>query len=510
VGEQVLGPILTEDETSKELSKRRSKYIFKTVTAAKKDLLKKKVLLEEEDGWAIHNRNLKSVRMKQEKSLDEQLEDELWCIVAKMGFPELSKGRNFTIQTKKELNSRQIDVFAKDDETALIIECTQCATPKVKHMTHLIEKILSIREDLDKSISKHYGSNPKIKMRTIIATRNVIWSKADKKKAQEQQICILSDNEIDYYRELTNHLQSAARYQLLAHVFSGVDIQGLSNSVPATQGTMGGVKFYNFLISPEDLLKISYVGHKASRNIDESLETYQRMLKPARLKKIADYISSGGKFPTNIVVNIKTKGKKSLKFEAKDSIGDSSFGTLHLPRQYASAWVIDGQHRLYGYAYREAKQNFKNDKSSLPVLAFENLPPSDEMQMFIDINCEQVKVQKSLLVELYSDLHWYSSDVDERLLALLSRIVSRLNSNKDSPINNRVIVTGKRKTSDRCLTQTSLSDGLRISRLLGGTKKKFYFPGPLAVSEPDKIDESLDKAVEIISVRPSQVVYSGG
>ena len=77
----------------------------------------------------------------------------------------------------------------------------------------------------------------------------------------------------------------------------------------ATRGKMGGDTFYTFLIRPDDLLKIAYVGQKGSLKVSE-LQTYQRMLQPTRLRKIAKYINEGGKFPTNIVVNLKT-GKNS-------------------------------------------------------------------------------------------------------------------------------------------------------------------------------------------------------
>jgi len=373
-----------------------------------------------------------------------------------------------------------------------------CEEPKTKSMMKLIEKLMAIRSGLYKSVTAYYGREADIKPRLVIATRNVVWRNVDLLKCQEADISILADDELDYYEQLISHLHTAARYQFLAHIFGGVEVRGLSREVAATKGAMGGVNFYNFLIKPDDLLKIAYVGHKASRTAD-SLETYQRMVKPARLKNIAKYIDGGGKFPTNIVVNIKTKNKKGLRFDKKDQIEDSSFGTLTLPNNYASAWIIDGQHRLYGYAYHAMKNGGEHKKSALPVLAFENLSASDEMKMFIDINCEQVKVQKSLLIELYSDLHWGSPDPAERLLALHARVVNNLNTRKDSPVCDRVIVTGKQKTHDRCLTHTSISDGVSISRLLGTIKKDIYTPGPLAVSDPEKIQESLAKASETLT-----------
>ena len=150
----------------------------------------------------------------------------------------------------------------------------------------------------------------------VIATKNINWRPVDKKKCQEQGISIIADNEILYYESLVKHLKSAARYQLLAHLFAGSRVSGLARKVLATRAKMGGDTFYTFLISPDELLKIAYIGHRSSRNID-NIETYQRMLQPIRLKNIANYINNGGKFPTNIVLNLKKFKKSPLEFEMK-------------------------------------------------------------------------------------------------------------------------------------------------------------------------------------------------
>ena len=492
---QFLGPIVSDDEITQELRGRKKKDIYKTVSASNKGLIVKKVTLEEADGWKIFRRNKKSTRMSKPKPDDERLEDEVWCIFAQMGFKEMSKGRQFTISVGDKVQPRQIDIFAKDNETVNIVECTHRKIPGKKNMVPLIEKIQAIREHTIKSIKRHYGRQTKLKTGFVIATRNIVWSDADRKKCEIAKITILTDDELDYYASLVRHLKHAARYQLLAHIFEGQKIEGLASEVLATRGKMGGNTFYTFMALPDELLKIAYVGHKASREI-ENLQTYQRMLQPKRLKTISDYINEGGKFPTNIVLNLKSK---YLKFEAQAKIGDEEFGKLYLPANYASAWVIDGQHRLYGYAYARESDGFKQDKSMLPVLAFVNLPSEDEMNLFIDINSKQVKVRTSLLMELYSDLHWNSTDTGQAFQALLSRVASRLNTQKTSPLYDRIVVIGKKKTSYRCLTLTSISDGLNQSKLLGRMSNDVFFPGPLSTAKQFANRENLQKGVSVLS-----------
>ena len=493
-----LRPLVTGDEIASELRRRKKKDIFKTVTGSTKKLIAEKVRLEQADGWRIFRKNAKSTRLAKPKPADEQLEDEVWCILAQMGFKEMSKGRQFVVAVGDGLPPRQIDVFAKDDETVVIVECTQRDTAGSKRMGSLIEEIRAIRGNLLTSIWETYGQKDKLKVQLVIATRNIAWSGVDIDKCKQAQIAVLTDGELDYYSALARHLKHAARYQILAHLFGGQKIDGLVKAVVATRGKMGGETFYTFLIKPDELLKIAYVGHKASRDI-ENLETYQRMLQPTRLKKIAEYINSGGKFPTNIVVNLKTKRRTDLRFDQIQNFGDEVLGILYLPPIYSSAWIIDGQHRLYGYTYARRSEGFNEDTTVLPVLAFENLPADKEMKLFIDINSKQVKVSPGLLVELYSGLHWRSPDPEEAFQALLSRIASRLNSEKTSPLYDRVVVTGKRKTRDRCLTQTSIRDGLRVAKLLGTFSQGAIVPGPLSTGRVDEYDDNLKKGLLVLT-----------
>lgn len=496
--DQYLGPLVSGDEITPELRRRRKKDVYKTVTGSSRTIIGQKVDLEEVDGWRTIRENAKSTRMAKAKPADEQLEDEVWSILAEMGFKEMSRGRQFSIAVEAGLPRRQIDVFAKDDETVIIVECTRRDTPGKKGMAQLIEKITAIRGNLLKSIRRAYGPQVKLKIKYVIATRNISWNDVDLSKCKKAQITVITDGELDYYASLVQHLKHAARYQFLGHMFGGQKIDGLTREVLATRGKMGGDTFYTFLIRPDQLLKVAYVGHKASRDI-ENLETYQRMLQPRRLKKIAEYINGGGKFPTNIVVNLKTGKKTKLRFDVKEKYDREALGVLHLPPNYASAWIIDGQHRLYAYAYARGMMGFNQDSTVLPVLAYENLPADREMNLFIDINSKQVKVSTGLLVELYADLHWRSTNPEEAFQALLSRIASRLNADRTSPLHDRMVVTGKRKTHYRCLTQTSIRDGLEVAKILGTLSNDAIVPGPLSTSKADDYEANLSKGLSVLS-----------
>lgn len=493
----LLGSLLTKsDEIAAALKTRQKLHIETTIRGSTKQLLESKAALEEPAGWRILRKGKRSYRLGKDKPAAEKFEDELWSIVARCGFDELSSGRKFTISVGPGLNGRQIDVFAKDHETAICIECTRSDTPKKKSMAALIEKIESIRLKAAESINAYYGQEPRLKVRWVIATRNIEWGEADLQKAEAAKIVVLRDSELDYFTKLTQQYKRSAKYQFLAHLFMGEEIRGLQLQVPATRGRMGGTTFYNFLIRPGDLLKIAYVGHKASKNV-EDIETYQRMLVPRRLKEIAAYSDEGGQFPTNIVINIKAKGK--LHFDKKENIGESAFGTLHLPNQYSCAWIVDGQHRLYGFA-QSKRATRDDDKTMFPVLAYENLPAKAEAKLFVDINHEQVRVAKNLLEEIYANLKWDSPDYEERIDALCSRVVMTLDQRQASPIRDCLKTTMRQKTHRRCLTLTSFSEGLRENKFFGDKKSGgLVAPGPLTDSKSKEMDKTLRKAADVLS-----------
>lgn len=486
---------LVQGTEAKKIYVARAKSVDeKTVTAANKNALTTKVQGEEQDGWSVARKNSKSVRVSKPKPHDRQLEDDVWCLLYKLGFKELNADRNFTIKLGPNAPGRQIDIFAKDDETVFIVECTHAQEQKSKSIKGLIDKINGIREDVIKAIHAHYGKNPKLKVKWAIATRNVDWRKADKDRAAEAKIAVITEQDISYYSKLTSFLKEAARYQFLARYLKGEGIDGLRIDVPATKGKMGGITFYNFLISPFDLLKIAYISHKATSTND--LETYQRMVKPSRLKEIAAYIDDGGQFPTNIVINFKSSD--SLRFDKVQSYENSTFGTLKLPGQYGTAWVIDGQHRLYGFAFSERGKNHV-----VPVLAYENLPAADEMKLFVDINCEQVKVPRSLLNEIYANLNYGSDDPMERLEAQYPRIALRLDELPSSPIRDRVLTVSKDKDNNRCLSLTSLADGIKENRFLGSVSQlmpnpPIVQPGPLCHLSGD-LELTTEKAADVIA-----------
>ncbi len=175
------------------------------------------------------------------------------------------------------------------------------------------------------------------------------------------------------------------------------------------------------------------------------------MIKKSRLRKIREYIDQNGIFPTNIVVSL--EGRRHVNFEPWKNEGakeGAKHGMLVLTPSYRCAWIIDGQHRLFGYSGHR-----KAETSHLSVLAFDGLPASKQAQLFIDINHEQKSVKRSLLQELYAELNWDADDEDKRVSAIVSKAVQVLNEDKESPFVGRILFADETRTDTRCITLES-------------------------------------------------------
>jgi DNA sulfur modification protein DndB len=212
------------------------------------------------------------------------------------------------------------------------------------------------------------------------------------------------------------------------------------------------------------LLKIGFVLHRARANESE-FPTYQRLLQPARLKGITKFIDEGGYFPNSIIVNF--SGKKKLQFEHSKTTKNSSskLGVLKITNAYAVAYIIDGQHRLYGYANSKYKKS-----NTIPVVAFDDLDSIEQLKLFMDINENQKAVSPNLRLDLEEDLHWESPLAGSRLKALRSSIIKTIAYSQKSPLYNKISV-GEEKS---LLSFRSFADALLKSGLLPKARGNKY------------------------------------
>jgi DNA sulfur modification protein DndB len=479
----LLHPVLTGSSCKREAVKRRNSF---NLIAIKNDEVQNFI----DDGWAVERVLKTKTRLKKQKPIDERLENKLWMLFYRIGYSELNQSRNFLVKICRNGSDnlkKQIDVFAKDDETVVVAECKASVKIGKRSLQKDIEEFANLKGPLSNSIKNFYGNNFKPKIIWLFVTENIIWSKQDKERALSQNIKIITERELRYYQQIADHLGHAARYQFLAEFLKDQQVPGLQNKiVPAIRGKLGGKKFYSFIITPKHLLKLAFVNHR-SLNDPEGAPTYQRLISRSRIKQIGNFLKDGGFFPTNILINF----VRSPRFDTvkRDDFADVVYGHLYLPDKYRSIWIIDGQHRLYGFAHLEEK--FLNQ--NIIVIGFEHLPAEEEADLFVTINHEQKSVPKTLLDDLEGELKWGSNDPYERLGAISARLVSVINTDIGEPFYNRVIQQGITPTDNTNLTVPALKDAIKKSGLIGKIilRGKQYELGPLSGS---KDSETLDRA----------------
>lgn len=449
------------------------------------------------DGWII-NKELKHLtKLSKDKQAGMLLEDRVWCVLYKMGFNMLSGSGGARLSMEGSVGKNQIDIIAVDNEVALAIECK--SSEKIARKIDFdkdIAKFNTLREKFVKSIHNDFCNDIKKTCAMILFTDKIIVNESQRSSADEQKIQLLNEKDLEYYERLADYLGTSAKYQFLGDIFKQKSIPGLELRIPAIKGRMGGYNCYTFSISPEYLLKIAYVSHR-SRNQDSD-DTYQRMISKSRLTSIRKYITGKGIFPTNIVVSLDQAGK-NIRFDqtAQDTdTGNGVMGWLSIRPAFGSAWIIDGQHRLFAFSGHKLART-----SMVSVIAFEGLPSDEQAKLFVDINNEQKSVKRSHLMELYSKLRRDDNDPNKRIDAIISNVIKRLtSSDSTSPFYDRIQVLEEPRTFTRCLSMQALFSALNKSDLFISKKTddgSIISYGPFWAG--DNSDDTLKRTVLIIN-----------
>lgn len=433
------------------LARARSRdYVTKTIAPP---------LLEQtlSEGWQILQKNRRSIRVSMTKRHGDYFEDRVWMLLYRMGFLYLSGvgGASLKIDPKDPDSPKtQIDVVGIDEEVSIAIECKSSESySRRPQFSEELGKLALIRARFATSVNQQFPEPVKRQSALAMFTSKIILSENDRKRATDAGITIFDEKDLEYYEGLVAHLGPAAKYQFLADLLPGKHIPGLTLRVPAIRTRMGGHNCYTFSVAPSYLLKMAFVSHRAKGKASD-VNTYQRLIRKTRLRKLREYIDQDGVFPTNIVLNLDQKPTFDLAEQESDQ-HSGKMGWLTLRPAYKSAWVIDGQHRLYAYSGHE-----RADKARLAVLAFEGLPPSKQAELFIDINAQQKSVKQSLLQELYAELNWNAAEPEARVQAIISKAIQTIDADVESPFYGRVLFADDARSHTRCISLGNLFKSL--------------------------------------------------
>lgn len=408
--------------------------------------------------WIIDKELKSSIRVKKEKNQRVQNIDNLWVLFANLGFDKINKFEKFSMQYSDcDEEIYKFDVFAADEETAIFVKYVD--KNESNSLLDTIQDLSAITSRANSEIKKILGKG--IVPIFIVFASDHVLTEIEKNNIAANSLHYFDDDMVNYYKNLQKHLGMSAKYQLQGNILQGKKVKNLKKVIPAIRGKMGGHTYYSFSIEPDNLLKIGYVLHQNNANKDD-LPSYQRLIKKNRLVSISEFINRGRYFPNSILINFETR--KELRFDLsklQDEKQISKLGLLHLPQEYKSAYIIDGQHRLYAYA----NSKYKND-NTIPVVAFVNLEKSEQVKLFMEINENQKAVSKNLRTTLESYIYMDSEDLKKQRTAIGSKIAQKLGESEDSPLYGRVIIGENVKTKTCCLTLDMIKRAIEKSGYL--------------------------------------------
>ena len=388
--------------------------------------------LEKQNGWSEFKFTKAQIVLRKYDPVLIAYEKQIWQLFFKMGFPYLNKsGKNKFYYGQKEEDYLSFSIFGqdKDEYSFIFLDCFAQENQgqldaKLQTMKNKFSKIIDYLEEKlkDKELVFKY----------IIAIKEFELSPEQEKVIKENNFTVLTSIDVEYFEELYTNLKNAAFFQFCGKLFEGMTIPKINTKIPAIKGRMGGNTYYTFSIDPQVLLRLSFVLHKTKAH-EEAMPTYQRLVKRSRLTKIKDFLNHHGYFPNSIVINL----DEECEFEEvpaghEDCNIDTEIGYLKIPQKYRVAYIIDGQHRLMGYA------GCTIVNQQIPVVAFEKLEKATQVKLFMEMNENQKAVPKELRNTLNKDLLPTSSHLSERLYGQRLQIAFSFAVHKESPLRGYV------------------------------------------------------------------------
>src|SRR4030043_482905 len=177
LSEEFTDKLVKDKEIRSSLRVRSRSFVTKTVD---------KRLLPDYEGtdWVVDKKHKKSVVLKKPKPHYAMFEDRVWTILARMGFTTLKKPDIKLPYTDDEsIPGKQIDIFAADSETLIVVECKSSETMKKDFFSKELNEYDKVILGGDKVLKKVFSRQHKI--RYIFATNNIILSDNDRKRLKD-------------------------------------------------------------------------------------------------------------------------------------------------------------------------------------------------------------------------------------------------------------------------------------------------------------------------------------
>jgi len=395
-----------------------------------------------------------------------ELNKRVWTLFERAGFETKPSSNNpaeevVSLPHDKE---RTLDLSARVQklDVKIIGENTTASELKESFTTYVHD----IRE-LMKAVKANGG---------LFVLTGVDVSEKDKQYAEKSGIRVWGEEELLYYEAVVDALGGYAKYEIIHSC-------GIKTAEETSIHNVLALRFHQpyqysdadlfmFTITPEKLLKTCVIYRKAQGSGD----TYQRMVKKARLRNVKKFVTKeNALLPPNIIVHLGDKVRwEPLKIPETNASGeaitltrekDYELVVLSIPLEYASIELIDGQHRLYGFVGAEPATR---DTFNLSVIGMKGLTFAIKKDTFVAINDNSRRVDPNLVAYLKYTDDEAECQKDNELMAI--KTVVELN--KATPFKNKIRLLD---TGGQRITLKGFS-GYDLMGLLGhrGLLRKYY------------------------------------
>ena len=248
-------------------------------------------------------------------------------------------------------------------------------------------------------------------------------------KGRFNQLAFITIGTYNYFKNMAKSLKKSFRYEILR--FLKIDQSDFGRIVPGgtpvherqvsiiypndVTGLNGGVGIVSFMMSPEELIKTSYVLRKD--NWEEKIGLYQRLITEKRIKGIRRFIIEKKRtFFNNIIVALPDTVRLYNEHDEEISISslrDYQNCKMKIDGGFNSISIIDGQHRVYAY-YEDSAMNNEETvvsdlRGKLNLLVTGIIFPTEwdeiekmkfQSEIFLEINRNAKSVDKDILIHI--------------------------------------------------------------------------------------------------------------
>jgi len=373
-----------------------------------------------------------------------EFENRFRHLLATMTLGDINGGPTFSI------GGHQVDACGGIEDHLVIFDCTirKGTRATTKRLRDKIDQWRGKYSSLLEGVKKH-PLYSKYRHVTIAIVANALVANVDIQYGEggSPRIPILSRQNLEYLTEIADDIGPYAKFRLASLL--GERIPRKAQSVAAIEVRDRDKTAFIFALDARSVAELAFVPQaEAGFKL-----FYQRLVKKSKITAISEYVQKRSRpFPNSIIlaVNELPTFEPSSSETCSDDVEVPRFGRLHLPTDFGSCWVVDGQHRVYGSATSARNTNL--------IVTLMHATDLEKARYFLDINANQTKIDSDLKWDLRARL--MPADPEGRISTAVQSI-----DDLDGPLRGKIKIPHKGVGRSRPLKLSGLCDAVLRYRL---------------------------------------------